>query len=98
MLSLVRSARADEDLIAIWLHDAQFGASAADRTIDDIERRWLQLLEFPMSGVARDDIAAGVRHLVCGRYLILYRATTVSIEILRVLHGRRRIDEEALER
>ena len=58
---IVRSARADEDLIEIWL--------------------W----------IARDDIRPGLRHLVAGRYLILYRVDAAVVRILRVLHGRWRI-------
>ena len=88
MLALVRSARADQDLIGIWLGVAEYDASAADRIIDEIENRWLQLQDFPLSGMARDDVASGVRHLVCGRYIVLYRASENSVEILRVLHGR----------
>nr|WP_255699414.1 type II toxin-antitoxin system RelE/ParE family toxin [Luteimonas sp. Y-2-2-4F] len=53
--------------------------------------RWQQLLAHPHSGMARDDIGDGIRHLVVGRYLTLYRTTIDGIEIVRVLHDRRRI-------
>jgi len=47
-----------------------------------------------ISGAPRDDVAPGIRHLIVGEYLILYRAREDAIEIVRVLHGRRRIDAD----
>lgn len=95
---IVRTARADEDLIDIWRYIARDNPAAADRLLDTIERRWQQLAGHPSSGVARDDIAPGLRHLTAGRYLILYRVGRGRIEILRVLHDRRKIDREAVAR
>ncbi|MER9771973.1 type II toxin-antitoxin system RelE/ParE family toxin [Mesorhizobium sp. M0220] len=45
----------------------------------------------PFSGAPREDIAPGIRHLI-GEYLTLYRVREEAIEIVRVLHGRRKID------
>jgi toxin ParE1/3/4 len=92
MLPIVRTARADEDLIDIWTYIAADSPVAADYVIDAIEGRWRQLALHPRSGVARDDIAPGIRHLVAGQYLILYRAEAAAIQIIRVLHGSRKID------
>jgi toxin ParE1/3/4 len=50
--------------------------------------RW----RYPCSGAQREDIAPGVRHLLVGEYLTLYRVHDDAIEIVRVLHGRRKID------
>ncbi|MER8438263.1 type II toxin-antitoxin system RelE/ParE family toxin [Mesorhizobium sp. M1312] len=44
----------------------------------------------------REDIAAGIRHLVVGEYLTLYRVGEDAVEILRVLHGRRNIEADDL--
>ncbi|WP_348641972.1 type II toxin-antitoxin system RelE/ParE family toxin [Mesorhizobium sp. B2-4-19] len=60
------------------------------------EARWQQLASFPSSGAPRDDIAPGIRHLVVGDYLTLYRVNDDVIEILRVLHGRRNIEADDL--
>jgi toxin ParE1/3/4 len=46
--------------------------------------------------VARDDIAPGIRHLVSGEYLTLYRLTGGAVEIIRVLHGRRKISSQVV--
>lgn len=92
MLPIVRTDRADEDLIEIWTYIAAYSPDAADRVVDAIERRWLQLENHPSSGRSRDDIAPGIRNLVAGQYLILYRISASSVEIIRVLHGKRKID------
>ena len=96
-LSVRRSSRADEDLISIWLEIAKEDPAAADRVLDAIESRWRQLAHFPYSGIARDDVAPGIRHLVAGQYLTLYRVTEDAIEIIRIIHGRRRIGPAAVE-
>ncbi|MER8722748.1 type II toxin-antitoxin system RelE/ParE family toxin [Mesorhizobium sp. M1027] len=46
----------------------------------------------PLLRCAREDIAPGIRHLIVGEYLTLYRVVEEAIEIVRVLHGRRKID------
>lgn len=40
LLPIVRNARAEEDLIATWLHVAPDNEPAADRLLDRIEARW----------------------------------------------------------
>lgn len=89
--TVFRSARADEDLIEIWSYIAADNAVAADRVLDAIEARWSQLALHPFSGRARDDIFPGIRCLVVGNYLTIYRIAGNDIEIIRVLHGRRNI-------
>ncbi|MCM2476251.1 type II toxin-antitoxin system RelE/ParE family toxin [Rhizobium sp. CG5] len=96
MLSIIRTDRADEDLIEIWSYIAVENMSAADRVLDAIEARWDNLARHPYSGVARDDIAPGIRHLVSGEYLTLYRLSDSAIEIVRVLHGRRKISSKII--
>ncbi len=38
-------------------------------------------------GPARPDLAADLRYFVVGAYLILYRESDDSVEIVRVVHG-----------
>jgi toxin ParE1/3/4 len=70
---------------------AEHNPNAAIRLVDMLERRWDLLTLHPFSGAPREDIAAGIRHLVVGEYLTLYRVGEDAVEILRV-HGRRNID------
>jgi toxin ParE1/3/4 len=93
---IVRTRQADDDLIAIWLSIAADNPATADRVLDAIERRWQQLERYPYSGIAREDIAAGIRHLVTGQYLTLYRVTAEKVEIIRILHGKQKIDRKSI--
>jgi toxin ParE1/3/4 len=61
---IVRTRQADEDLIAIWLNIAADDPIAADSVLDAIVVRWQQVARHPYSGVAREDIAPGIRLLV----------------------------------
>jgi len=96
MRTIRRTVAADRDLVAIWLFIAQENPRAADPQLDAIEARWQQLLVHPFSGMARDDIAAGIRHLVAGNYLILYRVLPAFVEIVRILHGKRKVTRRDL--
>ncbi|MBB5574517.1 type II toxin-antitoxin system RelE/ParE family toxin [Rhizobium paranaense] len=97
MLPIKRTSRADEDLISIWLEIAKNNPVAADRILDAIESCWLQLASHPFFGLARNDIGSGIRHLVVGSYLTLYRIADDRIDIVRVLHGRRKITRKTIE-
>ncbi len=66
------------------------------RLVNALERRWTLLTLHPFSGAPRDDIALGIRHLIVGEYLTLYRVGEDAIEIVRVLHGRRDIGADDL--
>ena len=82
-----RAAR--EDLIGIWTHIAADDPAAADRVLDRLDAATAHLTENPQMGPARDDIRPGLRYLVSGSYLLLYRVVGDDIEIVRAVHGRR---------
>ncbi len=80
---------AREDLVAIWLHIAEDDPAAADRVLDRLDEAASHLARNPQMGPARDDIRPGLRYLVSGSYLLLYRIADDGIEIVRAVHGRR---------
>ena len=84
------------DLEAIGDYVAAQNPNAAVRLVEVLQRRWELLTFHPWSGAPRDDILPGIRHLVVGEYLTFYRIDHSTIEILRVLHGRRNIGPEDL--
>ncbi|TPM30747.1 type II toxin-antitoxin system RelE/ParE family toxin [Mesorhizobium sp. B2-3-5] len=84
------------DLEGLGDYIASHNPNAAVRFVDALERRWNLLTLHPFSGAPREDIAPGIRHLVVGEYLTLYRVTDDAIEILRVLHGHRKIEADDL--
>lgn len=85
--------KAQEDLIEIWVFIAQDDPSAADRHLDRLEEICGLLADSPRIGPARDDIREGMRYFVVDEYLIFYRIVDESIEVVRVLHGRREIQD-----
>lgn len=86
---LRRTAQAEDDLIEIWTYIARESPAAADRLVDRLDLRSRRLSEQPGLGVARDDLAIGLRMLPVGEYIILYREIDDGIEAVRYLHGRR---------
>ena len=82
-----RAAR--DDLIDIWTHIAEDDPAAADRVLDRLDKVASHLADNPQMGPARDDIRPGLRYLVSGSYLLLYRIDGDDIEIVRAVHGRR---------
>lgn len=86
-----RTAEADEDLIGIWGYIATDNPKAADSLLDEIEDKFILLSEQPRLGPARPDIALELRYFPVGSYLIFYREIDNGIEVVRVVHGARRL-------
>ena len=91
MARVARSPRAGLDLDEIWLSVALDSPAAADRLIDRILERCLSLEDYPHLGPARPEIGPGARALTVGDYLVLYRISDAGPEIVRVVHGARRL-------
>jgi toxin ParE1/3/4 len=87
------TAEAEEDLIDIWTYIAQDNPQAADNLLDEIDAKALALASSPYLGAARPDIAPELRHFVVGRYLILYRIIPDGVQVVRVVHGARRLSD-----
>jgi toxin ParE1/3/4 len=90
---LIRTARAEEDLIEIWLYIAVDNPLAADKFVDQIDAKCQMLADSPGIGPARPDIAPDLRYFPIGRYLILYREISGGIEVVRVVHGARHLPD-----
>lgn len=88
-IRIVRSPAAENDLIEIWFGIAQDSPLAADRFLDAIAERILQLATFPESGPRRPDIGAKARALTIGNYLVQYRLADERVEIVRIVRGAR---------
>ncbi len=96
MPRIIKTRQTDDDLIAIWLGIAADNPETADRVLDAIERHWQQLSRYAYSGIAREDIGAGIRHLVAGQYLTLYRISAEGVEIIRAWHGKQKISRDSI--
>ena len=93
MSQVRQSALARADLIQIWVDIALDNQAAADRVYERLEARVKILERFPEAGMARPDIAKDAMVLVESPYLILYRLVSEGVQIVRVLHGARDIDD-----
>lgn len=86
---LIRSDAALADVDEIWLFIARDSEHEADRLLERIDGAYRRLLDFPGMGVARDDLAPGVRAVRLDNYVIYYRLEPDTVSIERVLHARR---------
>lgn len=68
------------------------GLSFADSTLAKLESKFQLLAQFPSSGKVRDELLAGLRSYPAGDFIIFYRLVEKTVEVVRVLHGRRDID------
>jgi toxin ParE1/3/4 len=79
---------AQDDLSDIYVHLYQYDPSTAERHAREFDRRLHVLAQRPHLGQA-SHYAPHLRRFAMRRYIIFYRPTTESIEIVRVLHGAR---------
>lgn len=91
---MILSDQAQEDLTEIWLYIATDSTVAADSFVDLLFRHSQLICEAPHTGRSRDHLLPGIRSLAYKRYIIFYRYTSQSVEIVRVLSAYR--DVEAL--
>ena len=87
---LVRTPQAEQDLIEIWQYIARENEAAANRVLDQLERKSRLVAERPYLGRPRDSIRPGLRQTLSGHYLILYRLLPGGgIEVVRYVHAAR---------
>jgi len=86
------SPRANSDLIEIWSYKADDSVANADAFIDRLYETLQALARQPGSGRHREELAPGIQSFPFARYIIFYRAVAGAIEIVRVLHGARDIE------
>ncbi len=86
-----RTARARLDYLDIFIHVAGHNAPAAERLVRSFDEAILLLQHMPKCGPARAEIGRDVRSYPVGKYLVLYRIADDAIELLRVVHGSRKM-------
>jgi toxin ParE1/3/4 len=90
------ASQAAADLDDIWYYVAIESGSVevADRFVDSITERFLLLAGHPYLGRPRDDdFGAGLRSFPVGEYVVVYLVEDKDVLILRVVHGRRDMEE-----
>jgi toxin ParE1/3/4 len=91
--TVVRRPLAALDILDIWDYIAEDDMTAADRWVDDIDAAFSLLATQPMMGRARPELGAELRSFPFGRYIIFYAPLPDGIDVVRVLHSARDVDE-----
>jgi len=85
---LERRPEAEVDLLGIWVYVAtEADASIADGVLDRIEESLHLLANTPEMGRARHELGLDLRSFPTHRYVIFYRITDETVEVVRVLEG-----------
>ena len=93
MIQIRFSESTKQDLRDIWRGLAEYsGLAFADSTLANIESKFRLLAQFPSSGRMRDELLVGLRSYPAGDFVIFYRILETTVEVVRILHGRRDID------
>ena len=92
MKTIRLTAEAGNDIDEIWLFIAQDDPDAADRFHDILMSKFALLGKQPLIGRERNDLSPSLRSFPVGNYVIFYRDWPEVLEIMRVLHGARDIE------
>ncbi len=93
MARVLRTPQADTDLFQIWDFIADDNLLAADQLIRKIDETFELLATNRSMGSKQDQYRPGLRCFPVGNYLIFYRSIDDGIEVFRVLHGARQLDD-----
>jgi antitoxin ParD1/3/4 len=84
---------AEDDLFEIWCYIARDTVAAANRVESAVHDACTFLAQHPLSGSPRRHVTALPVHFWTVQqypnYVVVYRAETKPLEIIRVLHGMR---------
>ncbi|HEY7302117.1 MAG TPA: type II toxin-antitoxin system RelE/ParE family toxin [Xanthobacteraceae bacterium] len=94
VLGIRRSQKARADLGDIWLYIAERDVSAADRVLDEIERIISLIATQPRMGRKRPEIGVNIHSFRAMSWIVFYRIEEGFIDVVRVLHGARDLDEQ----
>ena len=96
MAKVFRTASAKSDVAAIADFIAADNPPAAERWLDEIDQTLMLIASHPQIGERVDHLAPGIRRHSFGRYLLFYRVVDAGIELRRVIHGARKIEDISL--
>jgi toxin ParE1/3/4 len=84
---VIRSPRAEADIIEAARYIAKNNWDAALRFFSVIDEKFDLLSRFPGAGPSREELGPGFRSFPVWNYLIVYRLVPDGAEILSVTHG-----------
>ena len=99
MIRVIVSAKARGDFRDIIAYLSRYaGSSVAKRYAARIDDCVALIAERPGIGAPRPGLGSGIRIRTIRPYVLIYRFSSESVEILRLLHGRRNITRRKLPR
>jgi toxin ParE1/3/4 len=84
---------AETDLEDIWTYIATHSIESANRTISDLMKTFNLLAESPALGRDKPELIVNVRSFPHKKYIVFYFPTDDGVEIFRVLHAARNIED-----
>jgi toxin ParE1/3/4 len=94
MAKVLKRPRAKSDLLDIWDYIADDSFDQADKFLDLIESKLQTLSRNPGLGRKREDLLSGLRSFpISNTYIVFYQEIEDGIDVIRVLHGSRNIEE-----
>jgi toxin ParE1/3/4 len=91
---VIWSPEALDDIDRLWEYYAHTaGRVTADKLLREIARVVATIDDFPLAGRSRDEIRTGLRSLAASPHVVFYRLNDARPEIVRVLDGRRDIED-----
>jgi toxin ParE1/3/4 len=91
--TLKRHPLAEQDLIEIHNYIHRDNPSAAEKLVRAVNAKCELLARSPRIGRARPELKPDLRSFPYGAYLILYRIIEDGVEIVRVAHSARNLDD-----
>ncbi|HLM00818.1 MAG TPA: type II toxin-antitoxin system RelE/ParE family toxin [Pyrinomonadaceae bacterium] len=93
MAKVILSEDAQTDLREIWLYLSENSLNSADRVIDEMMRKFRMLAENPKVGQLHDELIINLRSFPYKKYIIFYFSMENGVEIYRIIHGARNIED-----
>ena len=87
------SKKAEKDLEDLWVYLAKRNDIAGDLQVAKLLDRFPMLAQFPTMGVSRDRLLEGLRSFPVKPYIIFYILIPDGIEVLRIIHQSRDIED-----
>jgi toxin ParE1/3/4 len=93
MTIVLKRPLAELDLWEIWDYIADDSFERADDFLDLVEEKLRSLALTPGMGRRREELLPGLQSFPVGNYVVFYRAIADGIDVIRILHGSRDIEE-----
>jgi len=93
MAILLKRPLAELDLLDIWDYIADDSPDRADDFLDRIESKLMTLAQNSGLGRKRSELLPDLRSFSIGNYVAFYQQIEGGIDVIRLLHGSRDIEE-----